>query len=200
MPHLLCWGDDVDICILCGADSIINRQENSSRTIYNCPYCGVFVSSDPERENIIAHKAEISALLMTRRLKGETDAVLISYQNAKLDKDYLQFTTEQLVGRFPKTFAGQMDSALYNLGLMSRYPGYAIRLDDINATYRLYVLHKGYDAVFFMLTALKDAGYISFNQRKFPCDVTVSPKGWERFERLTDEGGREDAAKVNTRK
>jgi hypothetical protein len=172
----------VDSCILCGADAIINRQENSSRTIYNCPYCGVFVVSDPEEQRIIAHSAEIAAFLMTRKINAETDAVLISYKSAKLDKEYLQLTTDQIVGYFPKTFAGQMEMALRNLVKMSRFPGDIIKFEDIKASPRLYVPNRSAEAAFFMLKALRDAGHISYDQRKFPCEIVVSPKGLERVE------------------
>jgi hypothetical protein len=174
----------VEHCILCGSDAIINRQENSSRTIYNCPYCGVYVASDPEEQRIIAHSAKIAAFLMTRKIKAETDAVLISYKSAKLDKEYLQLTTDQIVSYFPKSFAGQMDKALLNLGKMSRFPGDIIKFEDLKASPRLYVANKSAEAVFYMLKALKEAGYITYDQRKFPCEIVVSPKGLERIETL----------------
>jgi hypothetical protein len=152
----------------------------------------VYVASDPEEQRIIAHSAKIAAYLMTRKIKAETDAVLISYKSAKLDKEYLQLTTDQIVGYYPKTFAGQMDRALLNLGKMSRFPGDIIKFDDLKASPRLYVPNKSAEAVFFMLKALKEAGHITFDQRKFPCEIVVSPKGIERIETLngdTDEAG-----------
>jgi hypothetical protein len=179
----------VDNCILCGSDAIINRQENSSRTIYNCPYCGVYVVSDPEEQRIIAHSAEIAAYLMTRKVRAETDAVLISYKSAKLDKEYLQLTTDQIVGYYPKTFAGQMDMALRNLGKMSRFPGDIIKFEDLKASPRLYVPNKSAEAAFFMLKALREAGLITYDQRKFPCEIVVSPKGLERLEALDGGAG-----------
>jgi hypothetical protein len=119
---------------------------------------------------------------MTRKINAETDAVLISYKSAKLDKEYLQLTTDQIVGYFPKTFAGQMEMALRNLCKMSRFPGDIIKFEDLKASPRLFVPNRSSEAALYMLKALREAGLISYDQRKFPCEIVVSPKGLERIE------------------
>ncbi len=180
----------MDACLLCGARAIINRQENSSRTIYNCQNCGVYVVSDPEEKRVERNGAKIAAYFMRRKLKNENDAVLISYQNAKLDKEYLQLTSEQIISFFPKTFAEQMDMALLNLGLKSRFHGDAVKLADINTAALLYVTDKSETALFYMLRALKDEGLVTYDQIKLPCGVVVTPKGHERIAGLRGGGER----------
>lgn len=172
-------------CVLCASNAIVNRQEGASRTIYNCPKCGVFVVSDLVEKEVERKSGEIGAYLMTRKLTKEADTVLISFEKANLDKSYLQMTVDRIVDFFPKTFSEQMDFALKNLGYMSGFPGQEIKVEDIGMAPAFYVKSKNAAALFFMMEALCQDGLVELNYyggKGFPFGVTVSPKGWKRLE------------------
>lgn len=174
-------------CLLCESNSISNKQVSASRTIYNCPRCGVFVVSDLAEQDVMGKTDEISAYLMSRKLSNAKDTVLISYDKSKLDKDYLQLTVHQIAELFPKSFSGQMDMALMNLGIMSAYPGYAVKVDDLKMAPLFYVRNSSCDALVFLIKSMQHADLLEvnyYNNAYFPCNVTVSPKGWERISEL----------------
>ncbi len=171
-------------CILCKAHAIINRQESASRTIYNCSRCGVFVVSDLVEKEVNKSSSEIASYLMTRKLANESDTVLISFEKANLDKEYLQMTVDKIVGLYPKSFEEQMGYALRNLGRMSKFPGHEIRIEDVNFSPILFVKNNNVEALTFLLKSMQKAELVEnnyFSGAYFPCGVTVSVKGWERI-------------------
>lgn len=178
-------------CLLCASNSIINRQDSASRTIYNCPRCGVFVVSDVAVPDVMVKADEIAAYLMRRKLSNAKDTVLISYEKSKLDKDYLQLTADRIADLFPGSFAEQMDMALQNMALMSGFPGDEVRLDDLKMAPLFYVRKARLEALTFIIKCMQRADLIEVNyygSAYFPCGVTVSPKGWERIGALQRHG------------
>lgn len=176
----------MESCILCSSNAIINRQEGASRTIYNCTKCGMFVVSDLVEKEVKNKADEIEAYLMTRKLaKKDVDTVLISFEKANLDKDYLQLTVDKIVDFFPGTFSEQMDMALRNIGYMSEFPGQEVKIYDTKMAPVFYVRHENQNALSYLMESMRQAGLIEikyYGGSFFPFGVTIAPKGWERLE------------------
>lgn len=170
-------------CFVCNSKAVITRQDNSSRTIYNCEQCGVYVVSDLAQDQIKKHRHEVSAFLRHRQLAGNSDIVLISYDKAKLDKGYLQMTVSQIVELFPASFSEQMDRALENLALLSAYPGDEIKVESLDDASVFYLRHESLEALSFVIRAMMKESLIEvnyFGSSFFPCGIIVSPAGWDR--------------------
>lgn len=176
----------METCILCDSKAIINRQEGASRTIYNCQKCGVYVVSDLVEKEVKNKADEIESYLIARKLaKKDVDTVLISFEKANLDKDYLQLTVDKIADFFPETFSEQMDMALRNIGYMSEFPGHEIKIYDVKMTPFFYVRRENQDALSYLIEAMRQAGLVEvkyYGGAFFPFGVTVAPKGWERLE------------------
>jgi len=171
----------MDKCLLCGLSATTTVQDNSSRTIYNCLSCGVYVVSDVAVKAVKRQINEVCAFFQARRLSGQSDTVLISYDNAKLEKDYLQLTVNQILEHFPKNFTQQMYGALINLTNLSAYPGEEIRIEKLDWAPKFYLKTVNFDALSFIIKSMAKAELIEvsyYGASFFPCGVTVSPKGW----------------------
>lgn len=169
-------------CLLCNLNAMITRQDNSSRTIYSCLSCGVYVVSDLAIRAIRQHACEVSAFLQSRRLAGQSDTVLISYENAKREKDYLQLTVSQIVEMSPENFTDQMHMSLANLANLSAYPGEEIKVESLDSAPMFYIKNANFDALSFVIKSMVKAELIDVNYYGasfFPCGITVSPKGWD---------------------
>jgi len=179
----------MDNCILCGASAIVNKQESASRTIYSCPQCGVFVVSDLAEKEVYEHTDEIKAFLKRRALLKSDDTLLISYEKAKLDKDYLQLTVDRIVDAFPKSHTHQTDMILKNLALLSGSSGDEIEIADLKSAPLFYLKHPSLDALSTVIHSMRGAGLIDvrfYEQSFFPCSVTISSKGREKLSRLNE--------------
>lgn len=177
-------------CVLCNSNAVINKQESASRTIYNCLNCGVFVISDLQEKEIEKNTNEIAAYLMSRKLRKADDTVLISFEKANLDKDYLQLTVQQIIDLFPKNFTEQMDMTLKNIEKMSRFAGDEVKIENLKIAPLFYVRHKSIEAIVYVIKAMHNAGLLEvnyYNGAYFPCGVTITPKGWDRLFEL-DQG------------
>jgi len=183
----------MDNCILCGASAIVNKQESASRTIFSCPKCGVFVISDLAEKEIHEHTDEIMAFLARRKLLQSDDTLLISFEKANIDKDYLQLTVDQIVGVFPKTFAEQTDMVLKNLELLSNSAGDEIKIEDLKSAPLFFLKKPSLDALSHIIKAMRHAELIDvhfYSRSFFPCGVIISAKGRDRLSALN-----KDAAK-----
>lgn len=184
-------------CPLCKANAIINRQDSASRTIYNCPNCGVFIVSDLSEDEVNKYGNEIAAFLKRRMLAKYNDTVLVSFEKANLDKDYLQLTVPQIVGEYPQTFTAQMELVLENLAAMSDFAGDEIRIDSIAQSSVFYVKKANFEAMTFVIKAMQKADLIDVNFYGavfFPCGITVSPKGWDIISKRQSGGVKRKAA------
>lgn len=176
-------------CILCGVKATSNVQDSASRTIYNCPYCGVYVVSDLATADAARYGSELAAYFASRKLAGINEIVLISYDKAKKDRDYLQLTVKQILSHFPATFSGQMDMALQNLSMLTTYEGEEVKIDSLDMAPIFWVRKKSYDALSFLITSLQKFDYIEVNYYDnafFPCGIIINPKGWSRISALRD--------------
>jgi len=176
-------------CLLCGTSAMITRQDNSSRTIYRCNSCGVFVVSDLAVKPIEQHVHEVSAFLQARRLSGQSDTVLISYKNANMEKDYLLLTVDQIVETFPKNFTEQIHMSLVNLTNLSVYPGEEVRIEKLDFAPVFYLKTVNFEALSFIIKSMAHAELIDvsyYGASFFPCGITVSPKGWDLAAQLKD--------------
>lgn len=186
----------METCVLCSSKAIINRQEGASRTIYNCPKCGMYVVSDLVEKEVKTKSDEVESYLMTRKLaKKDSDTVLISFEKANLDKDYLQLTVDKIVDFFPKTFSEQMEMALRNIGYMSGFPGQEVKVYDIKIAPAFYVRGENQDALSYLMESMRQAGLVEikyYGGSLFPFGVTVAPKGWEKLESLENKGTRKN--------
>lgn len=174
-------------CMLCGGNAVTSRQDNASRTIYNCEQCGVFVVSDLAVPDAGRCALELAAFMVSRRLMKKTDTVLISFDNAKQDKEYLQLTVEQIAAGFPRTFTELGDLVLQNLAALSSFPGDEIKVDTLDMAPLFWVKQKSYTALSFIIKSMQKAELIEVNYYAssfFPCGVIVSPKGWDRHAEL----------------
>lgn len=185
------------ICPLCDTNAIINRQDSASRTIYNCPNCGVFVVSDLSEREVVRYKNEIAAFLKRRMFAKYGDTVLISFEKANLDKDYLQLTVPQILDEYPKNFSEQMELVLANIAAMSDFAGDEVRLESIKQSSILYVRKANFEAMSFVIRAMQKADLVDVNfygTSFFPCGLTVTPKGWDILsERESGKGERKIA-------
>lgn len=178
------WGVKMASCILCDSEAIINKQESASRTIYNCKNCGVFVISDLQEKEIAESTNEIASYLMSRKMRKAEDTVLISFEKANIDKDYLQLTARQIVDFFPKNFTEQMDMALKNIEKMSRFAGDEIKIEDLSVAPLFYVRQRSLEALTYVIKSMHRAGFLEvnyFSGAYMPCAVTITPKGWDRL-------------------
>lgn len=169
-------------CPLCNHKAITTRQDNSSRTIYNCDNCGVYVISDLSVKQVQKHQNEVYAFLHHRKLAASNDTVLISYDKAKLDKGYLQITVDQIVDLFPKSFSEQMEMALVNLSLLSAYPGEEIKVEGMDSFPVFYLKTANFESLSFIIKAMMKEDLIEVNYYSssfFPCGIVISPKGWD---------------------
>jgi len=153
------------------------------------------VVSDLAEKAIKQHVNQVSAYLQHRRFAKHNDTVLISFNNAKADKSYLQLTVDQIVDEFPKTFTEQIYKALINLTLISNYPGEEIRVDSLDFSPVFYLSKVNFDALSFVIKSMAKAELVEVNYYGasfFPCGVTVSPQGWDLSVQLSksrSEGG-----------
>ena len=180
-------------CILCGASAIVNKQESASRTIYSCPQCGVFVISDLAEKEACEHADEVKSFLARRALLKSNDTLLISYEKAKLDKDYLQLTVDRIVDAFPKSHAHKTEMILKNLELLSGLSGDEIEITDLKHAPLFYLKQPSLDALSSVIHAMRESGLIDvsfYNRSFFPCVVSISPKGRERLSRLNEKATR----------
>lgn len=169
-------------CLLCNHKAITTRQDNSSRTIYNCEACGVYVVSDLSVKQVKKHQNEVYAFLRHRQLAGSNDIVLISFDKAKLDKNYLQMTVDQIVDLFPKSFTEQMEMALVNLALLSSFPGDEIKVENLDSSPVFYLKTPNFESLSFVIKAMMKEELIEVNyygSSFFPCGVVIAPKGWD---------------------
>ncbi len=88
-------------CLLCGGAAVETRQDYSSRTIFNCASCGMYVVSDVALKDVGANPYELAAFMQRRQIIGKKDTVLISYDKSRLDKGYLQYTVKQMLETLP---------------------------------------------------------------------------------------------------
>lgn len=170
-------------CILCGGEAVITRQDNSSRSIYNCRLCGVFLLSDLSVKQAEQHAGEIMAFLRGRKLRADEQTVLISFDKANLDKGYLQVTVDQIASLFPKSFDEFIELTLDNLVRMSKYPGYEIKVESVEMAPLFYVRERNLDSLSFVIKELGKLGLIDINYYGatfFPCGVVVSAEGWDK--------------------
>lgn len=184
-------------CILCGANATVNTQDNASRTIYNCHNCGVFVVSDLVTHQLKKHRCMLAAYFTNRKLAGFNDTVLISYDKAKRDKDYLQLTVEQLLEQSPKNFTALMDKVLQNLSHLSAYEGAEIKVESLESFPLFYVKQASYEAMSFVIKSMQKMELLEVNyygNSFFPCGVIIAPKGWDRLARMQSNTAEEKTA------
>jgi len=174
-------------CIMCSAKAVANRQDNASRTIYNCPQCGVFVVSDLALAEVKEHTNQIAAFLVGRQLSNSPETILISYDNAKKDKEYLQLTVQQILSSFPSSFTKKMDRILLNLEKLTAYGGQEIKIEKLEQTPLFFVEKQSYEALSYVIKSMHKSELIEVNyygSAFFPCGVVIGPKGWDRIAML----------------
>ena len=174
-------------CILCNHKSVVNEQESASRTIYNCPFCGIFVVSDLAKRPIKQNAMKISSFLVHRKLCGHNDIVFISFENNRVDKEYLKMTVEQILETYPATFTGRLEAALENLALKSNFPGDEVRVERQEMAPMLYVSHPGPAPFSFVIKSMQKFGWIDvsyFENSCFSCDISITTRGWQHYEEI----------------
>lgn len=174
----------MSVCIACGANAMTNIQDKASRTIYNCPNCGVFVVSEVIEDEVRRHSSEIASFLMSRFIAKKQDTILISYNKANKDKEYIQLTVDQILDQFPRSFSAKMDKALENLVRLSKFGGDEIKIDRMDRAPLVYPGVTSFEALSYMLKSMQKADLIDINHYGsafFPCGVVVGPKGWDRY-------------------
>lgn len=178
----------MDSCLLCNTLAVTTRQDNSSRTIYSCSKCGVYVVSDLVEDVLQKHRSEVCSFLRHRALAKKSETLLISYDKAHLDKGYLQMTVEQIVELFPKNFTEQMEQSLLNLALLSKFPGDEVKVESLDVAPEFYLKKHKFEALSFLIRAMMMAELVEVNYYGtsfFPCGVVVSPKGWDYLANLS---------------
>lgn len=176
-------------CILCNGKATTNAQDNASRTIYNCHSCGVFVVSDLAAAQVKKHCNELAAYFTSRKLAGYNEVVLITYDLALKDKDYLQLTVDQILEQLPRTFSQTTDMILVNLARMSSYAGEEIKVEGLDMCPVFYVKKQNYDALSFIIKSMQNSNLIEVNYYSssfFPCGVIIGPKGWDRLSEMEE--------------
>lgn len=174
-------------CFLCESKAIINRQDSASRTIYNCPACGMFVVSDLAEADAQKKANEIAAFLVNRKLSSTNEIVLISFEKASHDKDYLQLTVNEITELFPESFSEQMDRALLNLNYLTSYAGEEVKVEDVRMSPVFCARKSNHDALSFIIKSMQKAGFVEikfYGGSFFPCGVIVSARGWDRISEL----------------
>jgi len=174
-------------CILCDASAVTSRQDNASRTIYNCTYCGVYVISDPVESEVKSNKWKIAAFLVNRHLHGRNDIVLISIESIARDKGYVHMSVDQILKTFPTSMTDRTDMALQNLVNKSEYPGAEVRIESISQGPILCLEYVNFESMSFIISSLEKSGYVSVNyygSAFFPCNLTVTVEGWDRVASL----------------
>lgn len=180
-------------CLTCGSMAVDNRQDNASRAIYSCPNCGTYVVSDIAEAEVKRYSNEVAAFLVARNLTDSSGTVLISFEKAKKDKEYIQLTVDQIVSRFPKDFTEAMEMSLLNLIALSTYGGEEIMIKKLDKAPLFYVRRRNFEALSFMIKSMHKADLVEVNYYEsafFPCGVVVSPKGWDLAKKIRDGGSR----------
>jgi hypothetical protein len=186
-------------CILCDGNAVISRQENASRTIYNCPYCGVFVISDPVEKEVKANRYKLASFLVNRHLSGSNDIVLISLENTTKDKGYVHMNVEQIVREFPQSVVMRTKLALKNLVNESEYPGAELRIENQSQGPIFYLEHVNFEAMSFAISTLERRELITVSYKGssfFPCTIVVTPEGWDMVSAMETDTAHQDAALV----
>jgi hypothetical protein len=151
----------------------------------------VFVVSDLAVDDVKKHAGEVAAYISHRKLTGGNDVVLITFEKANKDKDYLQLTVAQILEQQPRSFSDATDRALENLAALSSYAGEEIRVEGLDMCPVFYAKTQNYDALSYIIKSMQKLDLIEVNyygSAFFPCGVTVGPKGWDRLAEL-DNGG-----------
>lgn len=184
-------------CTLCGSKATVNTQDNASRTIYNCQSCGVFVLSDLVAVEAARVGSELAAYFAARKLAGNVEIVLVSFEKAKKDKDYLQLTVEQILHYFPRSFSEKSDLVLKNLSSLSAYGGQEIKVEGLDMCPVFYTRKRAFDALSFVIQSMQKAELLDVNyygSSFFPCGVIIAPKGWDRLEQIQNGRVKNDTA------
>ena len=186
-------------CILCNAKATVNTQDNASRTIYSCQSCGVFVVSDLVTNQVKRNGNELAAFFTSRKLAGHNEIVLITFDKAIKDKDYVQLTVDQILNQYPKSFTQITDMVLLNLSRMSSYAGEEIKVEGLEMCPVFYVRKQNYDALSFIIKSMQKFELLEVNyygSSFFPCGVIISPKGWDRISRMEDGKAEQESALI----
>jgi hypothetical protein len=186
-------------CILCDGNAVISRQENASRTIYNCPYCGVFVISDPVEKEVKANRYKLASFLVNRHLSGSNDIILISLENTTKDKGYVHMSVDQIVREFPQSVVMRTKLALKNLVNESEYPGAELRIENLSQGPIFYLEKVNFEAMSFSISTLEHKGLITVNYQGssfFPCTIVVTAEGWDLAAAMETDAAYQDAALI----
>lgn len=187
-------------CVLCGEKASVTDQEYASRTIYSCPTCGVFVLSDVVVDSAKEYSNYLAAFFASRKLADNNETVLVSYDKARRDRDYLQLTVDQIVAQFPVSFSEKSQLVLKNLEHLSSYEGEIIRVEGANMCPVFYTRKQSLDALSFVIQSMQKMELLDvtfYSNSFFPCGVTITGKGWDRISLMASEKNLTDRVMVH---
>lgn len=171
-----------------------NRNNAEDVYRYECERCGVFAITpddkddnlENDRRRLTFHPARLSALMREQTIRGMPPFWLQfnkdTYGPVK-SNEFSPIYVEELLARWPRTVSERIERALCNLARLSRTGGR--RLDFDPADISLAFAEDTVESTYHLDCLLADESVDDQHSRhKATINVTLTPKGWARFEAL----------------
>lgn len=169
-----------------------NTTHCQNVSLYECSRCGRFAVTEIDSEDL-----RDSELLWAKRSRTRLSALLREHATRSLPSYWLQFTTEpygpimwgdlvpidvdELLERWPRTVPERLDRMLCNLARLSPRGGHRVDFDPEDTP--LAFAETAKEAMYNLSCLLKGEWVDDEHSKR--SHVTLTPKGWARFEELS---------------
>lgn len=130
--------------------------------------------------------AKLATILAQRRLRTDSDSVMIVKESPQDDKYWKQITLDELLSSYPRSVVEILDETLINLSLLIDHPSQKIAITDD----KIWILYS-YDKKSrdYILRQLSELGFIEITGPQSMSDpphpnVTIESRGWARLQEL----------------
>jgi putative transposase len=178
-------------CPVCaGCANRVSLGHNVLADRIECPICGEFIVTRVDRVNLGSprtawNRRHGSALVREQFIRNSSpfwlhDGVEPGEPSPGSDDPHIDIA--ELLRRWPRTVPERIDRTLCNLARLSKAGGASleIRPDELSVGFA-----EGREELDFHLRALGDYKFLTVISIKDGWHVSLTPQGWERFEKLT---------------
>jgi len=176
-------------CILCGKPNTEKtRNASSNTTTYECDNCGIFYFYDFAKYKVEDEHLKLASIIKKFRIDGNTKNIgITATEYGDFDDEYtIEYSVEELLRFYPRTFEEKVDLILNNLSKLSKFEGDTIELDKYETNSVLYISDNDENCINYLLKTLQDLKYIEhtffqINEYTTPNTFTLEPEGWKRI-------------------
>jgi hypothetical protein len=194
-------GDDQNVCMFCGCN--VNSHfglpgpggKAYLDVVYECENCGVFTLEERAKAGVRHRSADerfrIACLLYERRLLGSKGVVglvddALAYEGGEVQKLFDIIGLDELILRFPKA-RDMIDRGLLNLSRGVVHPMDTMEYKWLELGLRLFANKEN---VHTALRYLQQMELVDLSgETRGSVYVTVTPRGWERIDGLSQKTG-----------